>query len=113
MFDASDAFPLLAAVGAVSGAEKTVAFEGGYETTDGGAFTIEFRGPVTDARPVRDFLEPQLRAAAQANLTAGFELAFADGLPMSGDAAEKFAGRLARFAAGAAHVSATARVEAP
>ena len=32
MFEASDAFPLLGAVGAVPGAEKIVTFTGGYET---------------------------------------------------------------------------------
>ena len=49
-----------------------------------------------------------MRAASVRNLEAGFELTFADGLPMTGDAAETFTERLSRFAGGAAYVSATA-----
>ena len=75
------------------------------------AFELEFRGPVPDAQPVREFLEPQLRDAADRTVEAGFELAFADGLPLAGDAAEKLADRLCRFAGGAAHVSATAEAK--
>ena len=88
MFEAGDAFRLLGSVGGVQGAEKVVSFAGGYETGAGGSFEIEFRGPVSDAEPVREFLEPQLRAAQSRNLEAGFELTFADGLSMAGDAAE-------------------------
>ena len=108
MFESGDAFPLLGAIGAVSGAEKVVTMTGGYETRDGGSFELDFRGPVADAQPVREFLEPQLRAAASRDLQAGFELTFADGLAMQGDAPEKLGERLARFASGAAYVSATA-----
>ena len=111
MFEAGDAFRLLGAVGAVSGAEKSVTITGGYETREGGSFQLEFRGPVPDARPVREFLEPQLRDASSRDLEAGFELTFEDGLSMQGDAAEKLTERLARFASGAAYVSATAEAK--
>ena len=111
MFEAGDAFRLLGAVGAVSGAEKTVTFEGGYETRNGGSFELEFRGPVADAQPVREFIEPQLRDASARTLQAGFELVFAEGLAMQGDAAEKLTERLSRFASGAAYVSATAEAK--
>ena len=111
MFEAGDAFRLLGAVGAVSGADKRVTIEGAYETREGGYFELEFRGPVTDAQPLREFLEPQLRDAASRNLQAGFELTFESGLPMKGDAAEKLTDRLGRFASGAAYVSATAEVK--
>ena len=111
MFEAGDAFRLLGAVGAVSGAEKMVTITGGYETRDGGSFMLEFRGPVPDAQPVKEFLEPQLRDASSRDLQAGFELTFAEGLAMQGDAPEKFTERLARFASGAAYVSATAEVK--
>ena len=112
MFEAGDAFRLLGAVGAVSGANKSVTITGGYETREGGSFELEFRGPVSDAQPVRDFLEPQLRDASSRSLEAGFELTFESGLSMQGDAAEKLSERLVRFASGAAHVSATAKVRA-
>ncbi|MYA59587.1 MAG: ATP-binding protein [Chloroflexi bacterium] len=112
MFEAGDAFRLLGAIGAVSGAERIVTITGGYETRDGGSFELEFRGPVSDAQPVREFLEPQLRDASSRNLEAGFELTFESGLPMDGDTAEKLTDRLSRFASGAAYVSATAKVKA-
>ena len=111
MFEAGDAFRLLGAVGAVPGAEKTVTFEGGYETRNGGSFELEFRGPVADAQPVREFIEPQLRDASARTLQAGFELVFAEGLAMQGDAAEKLTERLCRFASGAAYVSASAEAK--
>ena len=113
MFEAGDAFRLLGSVGGVRGAEKVVSFVGGYETRDGGSFQIEFRGPVTDAQPVREFLEPQLRDASARNLEGSFALTFAEGLSMSGDAAEAFTERLSRFAGGAAYVSATAHAAEP
>ena len=111
MFEAGDGFRLLGAVAAVPGAGKNVFIDGGYETREGGSFELEFQGPVSDAQPVKDFLEPQLRAAETGNLKMRFEFAFADGLSMKGDAAEKFTDRLSRFASGAAYVSATARAK--
>ena len=111
MFEAGDAFRLLGAVGAVSGAAKTVTITGGYETRDGGTFEMEFRGSVPDAQPVREFLEPQLRDAGSRKVEAMFELSFGDGLPMKGDAAETLTERLCRFASGAAYVSATAEAK--
>ena len=92
MFEAGDAFRLLGAVGAVSGAENIVTFSGGYETREGGSFEMEFRGPPEDAQPVKEFLDPQLRDAVSTDLQAGFELTFTAGLDMPGDAAEKFHG---------------------
>ena len=111
MFEAGDAFRLFRTVGAVSEADKMVAIRGGYETRDGGEFELDFRGPVSDAQPVREFLEPQLRAASDGSVEVGFELTFSKGLSMKGEAAEKLSAHLARFASGAAHVSATARVK--
>ena len=111
IFEAGDAFRLLGAVGAVSGAEKRVTMTGGYETREGGSFELEFQGPVPDAQPVREFLEPQLRDASSRTLQAGFQLTFADGLSMQGDAAEQLAEQLTRFARGAAYVSATAEAK--
>ena len=111
MFEAGDGFKLLGAVGAVPGVAKVVTLTGGYETADGGSFELEFRGSVSDAQPVKDFLLPQLRAAESRTLEAGFELTFDEGLSMAGDAAEKLTERLSRFAGGAAYVSATAQAK--
>ncbi len=108
LFEPRDAFRLLGAVGSVAGATKAVAFTGGYETPDGGSFELEFRGPVPDAQPVREFLEPQFLAASERNLDAELELTFANGLPLAGDEPRKLAERLSRFASEAVHVTAEA-----
>lgn len=111
MFESGDAFRLLGSVGSVSGAKKKVTFEGGYETPDGGTFELEFHGSVPDAEPVREFLQTQLRGAASTSLRAEFELTFEKGLEMQGDGAEKLTTQLAKFASGAAYVSATAEAK--
>jgi len=108
LFEAGDAFRLMGAVGAVAGARKSVNLAGGYETPEGGTLTMDFRGPVGDAVPVKEFLDAQLRSAASKTMEAGYEIAFDTGLPMAGDAAEKFTERLTKFASGAAYVTATA-----
>ncbi len=109
---AGDAFRLLNVVGGISEAHKTATIEGVYETQDGGFFQPNFQGPVADAQPVREFLEPQLRTAASTDLQAAFALTFPDGLPMQGDAAEQLTERLCKFASGTAYVSATAEDKA-
>lgn len=110
LFEAGDAFRLMGAVGAVSGAKKTVRLAGGYETKDGGTLEMQFLGPVSDAAPVKEFLDAQLRSAASTTMEAGFEIVFDSGLSMAGDAAEKFTERLTKFASGAAYVTASAEI---
>ncbi len=110
LFEAGDAFRLLGAIRAVPGATKIVHFEGGYETPDGGTLQVEFQGNADDAQPVKEFLDAQMRAAKDKNLTTAFELQFESGLPIQGEAPEKLSERLARFASGAAYVSATAAI---
>ena len=109
LFDAGDAFPLLGVASRIAGADKTAVLRGAYETQDGGSCEMEFQGPLPDAQPVREFLEPQLRAARSTHLEASIGLAFHDGLAMRGQAPEQLAEELCRFASGAAFVSATAR----
>jgi len=108
LFDASDAFRLMGTISAVTGAKKTVAITGGYETREGATFEMEFHGPVADALPVKEFLDAQLRDAPTKTMEAGFDIIFDSGLLMSGDAAEKLTERMTRFASGAAYVTATA-----
>ena len=113
LFEAGDAFRLLSVAGRIAGADKTVALAGGYETPDGGNCELEFNGPLSDAQPVREFLEPQLRAAGATDLKASIAFAFHDdGLAMRGEAPEQLADQLCRFASGAAFVSATAKASA-
>ncbi len=111
MFEAGEAFRLLGVVGSVSGAKKMVTIVGDYETRADGLFELEFRGPVPDAQPVREFLEPQIRDARSNSIEVGFELTFSKGLSMNGDMAERLSERLTRFTSGAAYVSAAAEVK--
>ncbi len=108
MFEAGDAFRLLGAIGAVSGAEKTVKFEGGYETQDGSSLEIDFHGSVAEAQPLKEFLDAQMRSTASKDLRSTFTLKFDGGLGMAGTDAEMLTEKLARFASGAAYVSASA-----
>ena len=102
----------MGAVNAISGASKTARIEGGYETTDGGTMELKFHGPITDAQPVKDFLDPQARAAKDKTFDIVFDVSFAEGLLLAGDAPEKLTEKLARFSSGAAYVSATAKADA-
>jgi hypothetical protein len=111
LFEWSDAFKLFGVVGSVQGARKQVTLSGGYETTDGSSLQIEFSGPSTDAQVVKEFLEPQMRAANERTLNANFELTFEGGLSMAPGVPEKLAERLTRTATGAAYVTATAETK--
>ncbi|QRM31085.1 ATP-binding protein [Microvirga sp. VF16] len=113
MFDAGDAFRLIGVVAAVRGADaKKVHLEGGYETTGGSTIEVRYEGTPTDAQPLKDFLDPQLRAASEKTLEARFEITFSEGLPVSSEGTEKLTEQLTRFATGAAYVEATAEAKA-
>lgn len=109
VFDANDAFRLLGAIGTITGPTRTVELDAGYETSSGATFTCQYRGALDDARALRDFLDPQLRAAMNKNITTSFELAFADGLALDSEGPEQLAQRLVKFATGSAHVEAEAK----
>lgn len=112
LFDATDAFRMLGSVNAEKGCTKQVTLSGGYVTTEGGEMQLEFKGAPSDALPVKDFLVPQLNAARERDVQATFVLTFNPGLQLASDAAEKLTERLAKFASGAAYVSATAEASA-
>ena len=99
---------MLGSVNSEKGCTKQVKLEGGYVTADGGEMQLEFKGTPGDAMPVKDFLVPQLNAARDRDVQATFVLTFNPGLALAGDAAEKLGERLAKYASGAAYVSATA-----
>lgn len=108
IFDASDAFTLIAVIRAIPKAKVDVNFSGEYETKAGSMFSFEFNGQVEDALPVKDFLASQLRAAISKNLHATYSVNFTEALDLSGDDPEKLTERFSRLGAGAAHVSAKA-----
>ena len=91
--------------------KKRAVLEGGYTTGDGSEVMLDYRGTPADAQPLKEFLDPQLRAAKEKKLQARFELAFTDGLPLVADAPERLAEQLTRFATGAAYVEAQAEAK--
>jgi hypothetical protein len=108
VFEVSDAFRLLSAVATVAGAEKKVDMDAEYETTEGSRVQVRFQGAPQDAGPLKEFLEPQFRAAADTLLSTTYLLTFSEGLALEGDAPKKLTEKLARFATGAAFVEAYA-----
>lgn len=111
VFDATDGFRLIGVVAVVKTADgKLVSITGGYETATGSRMEVDFSGSAQDAAPVKDFLDPQIRAAKEKTVQVRFDLTFSAGLPMDGDAPEKLTEQLTRFATGAAYVEATATV---
>lgn len=108
VFDTTDAFKLLGAINTVSGAEKQVQLAAEYETKNGSSLNMEFEGQVSDAQSIKDFLQPQLRAASETNLEITFNLTYSNGLELSAKEPEKITEKLARFATGAVFVEAYA-----
>lgn len=112
VFDHGEAFKLLGPAGSIPKSDKTVEIMGEYETADESELSLEFKGTVNDARPVKDFLDPQLRAARDKDVTVSFLFDFTDGLDLAGDEPEKLTERLSKFGTGAVYVAATAEGDA-
>lgn len=111
IFDGTDAFKLLNVVAAVSQAKRTLEMNAAYETKSDSMFEMTFKGDPGDAGPIKEFLDPQFRAAKEKDLTMLYRLDFLDGLPLDGDQPEKLRDKLTRYATGAAYVEAHAEVE--
>jgi hypothetical protein len=111
VFDATDAFRLIPASGGVANASKQVRIDGRYETGDGSSLTLEFEGSPDEAKPVREFLDAQLRAAQERALDVVCRFDFTDGLALEGKDPEALTEKLARFATGAAFVEAWAEAD--
>ena len=110
-FDAELGFRLLRVAPSVPKARKEAKLTASYQSADGGNLELEFGGPVSDVKPVTDFLEPQLRAAEEQNATISLTLSYPDGLTLNGQDPEKLTERLSRFVSGSAHVTARALQE--
>jgi hypothetical protein len=109
VFDGQDAFKLLSVVNGIANADKRVEFTAEYETKDGSALSLEFKGKPDEGQPVKEFLDAQFRVASEKDLQTRYELKFTNGLPVVGDEPEKLTERLARYASGAAYVEAEAQ----
>jgi hypothetical protein len=108
LFDPNDGFRVLGLAGGIPKAAKSARISGAYETSDGATLELSFEGPSEDAAPVKDFLEPQLRAAKEKDVEVAVTLTFSDGLDLSGREPDKITERLGKFGGGAAYVTATA-----
>ncbi|MCA3396953.1 MAG: ATP-binding protein [Roseomonas sp.] len=108
VFEPADGFRLLGVVSAVRTAEVRASIKGEFETVAGSTVMIGFEGVPQDALPLRDFLDPQLKLAAEKDVSFVLSLGYKDGLPTSGEAPTKLIEQLTRFVTGAAYVEATA-----
>ena len=109
-FDYADAFKLLPVAEGVPEATKHVEMEGDLVTAAGGELSLRAEGTLAEIKGLREFVEPQLRAASEKRLDVIIRLEFASGLPLNGDAPERIVERLTRFGAAAAFVEASAKV---
>lgn len=111
LFEYGDAFKLVPIANTVAGAKRGVRLEGSFMTAQDSTFEFEFNGTAQDASTMKDYLEPQFRAAKETDLKASISFDFDAGLALDGDAADKFVEKLTRFASAAAYVEATAEVK--
>lgn len=109
-FEISHFFMLLNVVENVPGATKTANATIEFETAAQSIITMTIEGTVSDAKQTREYVEPQLRAAAEKNVTSTIQLHFIDGLAVDGDEPEKIIERLTKFGTSAAFVEVTAEV---
>ncbi|TQE98091.1 MAG: hypothetical protein FKY71_15635 [Spiribacter salinus] len=108
LYDAGDGFRVLSSAAGAPKAVMRTRIEAQYETADGGTLELNFSGPSADVGPVKDFLEPQLRAATQTDCAVTITLSFHDGIDPSGEEPQKVTERLARYGGGVAYVTASA-----
>ncbi|HWK64286.1 MAG TPA: DUF499 domain-containing protein [Rhizobiaceae bacterium] len=111
LFEYGDAFKLIPVANSIAGTNRSVTLEGGYTTTQDSEMMFEFKGAAQDAATIKDYLEPQFRAAKVTDLKTSISFDFEGGLALDGDAADKFIEKLTRFASAAAYVEATAEVK--
>ncbi|MHA6731232.1 ATP-binding protein [Devosia sp. A369] len=110
LFEAGDGFKLVPVANTITGAKKTVKLIGEFTTTQDSAMSFEFEGTAQDASTMKDYLEPQFRAAKEQDLKTTLTFDFDPGLSLDGDDGDKFVDKLTRFASAAAYVEATAEV---
>ena len=108
VFELEGALKLFGLVSATPHATVHVHLTGGYETADGSTLEITFEGTAKDFRVVKDFLEPQRKAANTACGQVALIVTFPQGLALAGDEPEKFTEKLTKLGAGTIQVKATA-----
>lgn len=110
LFEAGDGFKLVPVANTISGAKKTVRLEGEFVTDQDSSMEFEFQGTAQDAAAMKDYLEPQFRAAKEQDLKTTLVFDFDAGLSLGSDDGEKFIEKMTRFASAAAFVEAVAEI---
>lgn len=108
VFELEGGLKLFGLVNATPGATVQVKLDGGYETADESTVQVTFEGVAKDFKVVREFLEPQRKAAKSACGQVRLTVIFQQGLALAGDEPEKFGEKLAKLGAGTLQIQATA-----
>jgi len=111
LFEYGDAFKLIPVANTINGTKRSITLSGSFITAQDSEMQFEFKVAAQDASTMKDYLEPQFRAAKETDLKTGITFDFDGGLTLGGDAPDKFIERLTRFASAAAYVEATAEVK--
>ena len=111
LFECGDAFKLIPIINTIPGTKRLAHLSGAFTTTQESVMGFEFRRVAQDASTMKDYLEPQFRAAKENDLKTTISFDFDGGLSLDGDPAEKFVEKLTRFASAAAYVEATAEIK--
>ena len=106
-FDKGDALKLIPLVKSVPNATKRVELEASFETSSKSEVSVSFKGDLDDAAPLKDYLEPQFRAASDSDASVTFILHFEPPLAVHGAGADGLIQRLTRLVSPVAHVLAT------
>jgi len=109
VFEAGDGLKLVPVAARISGAEKKLTWTCALCTAQGSKLELTYEGSPQEAGPLREFLEPQLRAAAESDLGTRLDFAFPDGLPLA-EATDRLVDPLSRFAGAAAYVEVTVEI---
>jgi hypothetical protein len=110
LFESGDGFKLVPVANSISGAKKSVKLEGEFLTSQDSTMTFEFEGTAQDASAMKDYLEPQFRAAKEQDLKTTLVFDFDGGLSLISEDGDKFIEKLTRFASAAAFVEAIAEI---
>ncbi len=110
-FDAELGFRLLRVAASVPDSRKSVRIVASCLSTAGGTLELQFNGPVSDVRPVSEFLEPQLRAAEETDAELTLTLTFPKGLSLEDQGPESLTERLSKVVSDSVHVTAKAHRE--
>ena len=106
-FDKGDALKLIPLVKSVPNAAKRIELEASFETPSQSEASVAFKGDLDDAAPLKDYLEPQFRAASDSDASVTFILRFDPPLAVQGAGADGLVQRLTRLVSPVAHVLAT------